>query len=163
MALQSKLKTWTYLIVVLIFIEAILIWVLINLFFNSPDISYIISIPVIIFLVFILTWLVYGELRTKAIKIEISEYEIIKSGYLGLGPKKKFMLSDFDGYQIAILSTEYTSYEYLYLMINKKKVIKISEFYHVNYDEIKKLLLKKISKSGEKQFSLIRKLKEIST
>jgi hypothetical protein len=48
---------------------------------------------------------------------------IIVSQYLGLGRKKIFNLSEFDGFKISLLPSEYDTYEFLYLMMNDKKLL----------------------------------------
>ncbi len=46
---------------------------------------------------------------------------IIVSQYLGLGRKKIFNLSEFDGFKISLLPSEYNTYEFVYLIIDNKK------------------------------------------
>ena len=81
--------------------------------------------------------------------------------FLGLGHVKVYNFSEFEGYKISILPSESQEYEYLYLLINRKKVIKISQFYHSNYSEIKEVIVKKTKNLGKESFSLITEVKEI--
>ncbi len=84
------------------------------------------SFGVLIFLgllVFFWIWIFFGEIRTKAVKVRIGMNNIIVSQYLGLGRKKIFNLSEFDGFKISLLPSEYDTYEFLYLMMNDKKLL----------------------------------------
>ena len=120
-----------------------------------------VSLPLTLFCLFFVVWLIYGELRTKALKVYIEDNNITVSRYGGLGFKKHYKFSDFDGYQITILPSTYDQFEFLYLMINGKKKIKISEFYHTNYAEMKEYIIRKTTFAGEEDFDLLRELKEI--
>lgn len=127
------------------------------------DLPLFASIPILLLFFFILIWLVYGELRTKAIKVIISSNKVIVKNFMGLGLGKDYGFKEFDGYKISILPSEYKEYEYLYLYIGQKKIIKISQFYHSNYDELKKLITSKTKNLGEEPFSIIREIKEIGS
>ena len=72
-----------------------------------------------------------------------------------------YAFKEFDGYKISILPSEYQDYEYLYLMSNQKKIIKVSQFYHSNYLDLKKAIETKTRNLGEEPFSLFKELKEI--
>ncbi len=106
-------------------------------------------------------WLIFGELRTKVVKIEIDEKGISLSNYCGLGTKKVYTFSDFDGFETTLLPSKYNTYESLYLISNGKKVIKLSEYYHSNYADLKATLAKSLQYLGQKRFSLTREIKEI--
>jgi hypothetical protein len=111
--------------------------------------------------IFFLLWLVWGELRTKAIKVWIETDSIIAINFLGLGTSKTFRFSEIDGYKITMLPAEYRDYEYLYLIINQQKVIKLSEFYHENYFELKKVITKKCKHLGTEKFNLMKEIRGI--
>ena len=115
------------------------------------------------FLIFAWIWVSFGELRTKAVKVYIDEGGVTVSTYLGLGRKRVYSFSQFDGLETALLLSKYDTYEYLYLIENGKKVIKLSQFYHSNYDELKKGLSIKVPNLGQKRFSYIQEIKEIFT
>ena len=83
------------------------------------------------------------EFRTKAIHIKIEGDTISVKDYLGQGAAKKYLFKEFTGYMISIKSSEYEEFEFLYLMQNQKKAIKISQFYHSNYNEMKQAIIKK--------------------
>lgn len=110
---------------------------------------------------FIWVWLVFGELRTKIIKVAIDNAQITVSGFLGLGARKSYLLTQFDGFETALLPSRYDTYEYLYLMKNGKKIVKLSQFYHSNYVELKSDLMNKIKDLGQKKFNVFQEIKEI--
>jgi hypothetical protein len=107
---------------------------------------------------FTLAFLVLGEARQKIIKISIDSNSISKINLFGL---KKYNFRDFDGFQTSFISSKNGTYEYLYLVRNNKKVIKISEQYHKNYFEIKSIITEKSKFLGEIKFSYWDELKEI--
>ena len=80
---------------------------------------------------------------------------------MGAGIEKKFYFNEFTGYKISILPSEYEEFEYLYLLIEERKVIKISQFYHSNYAELKQSIIRKTKNLGKEHFSFVREVKEI--
>ena len=115
------------------------------------------------FLIFALIWIIFGELQTKVIKVRIEGEEVIVANYMGLGIKRIYILSQFDGLETALLPSRYDTYEYLYLIENGKKVVKLSQFYHSNYADIKNTLTGKVRNLGQKGFRYIQEFKEIFT
>lgn len=87
--------------------------------------------------------------------------DIFVTGYLGLGITKKYNFSEFDGYKFSILQSEHRDFEYLYLLVNGRAVIKISQFYHSNYTELKQIIIKKVKNLGKEDFSLTREIKSV--
>ena len=156
---ESKFKIWTLIAIISsLLLLVFLIFVLIGSGISSLPLYA--GIPLLLFLLFIITWLVYGELRTKAIKVRIESNTITANGFIGLAPDRVYDLKEFDGYKISILPSEYQEYEYLYLLRNHKKIIKVSQFYHSNYLDIKKAITAKTRNLGEESFNLFRELKE---
>ena len=127
---------------------------------HSPAVLlvHIIDLPL---LLFVLVWAFFGELRTKAILIIIDKKNIDVKTYLGLGKTRQYYTDEFDGYCTSILSSRVSKYEYLYLMKDDKKCVKISSFYHRNYDELKGYLAENLSFIGEHPYSLAEEIKEI--
>ena len=159
--MQSRFRFYAYMPAFLVvFITGFLV-LTIYLVSDSPTVSFPALLAIFSIWIFILVWVAYGELRTKAIRVDIGEYEIIVSRYLGLGSNKVYYFSSFDGYETAILSSRYSSYEFLYLVANGKRVIKLSEYYHKNYTEMKKVLSEKLPDLGHKPFNFFQELKEI--
>lgn len=158
--IESKLKPGSIIAIIFasLFIMSLLIYLANSLFAKIP---LLVSLPLTLFCLFFIVWLIYGELRTKALKVYIENNSITVSGYGGLGFKKDYKFSDFDGYQITILPSSHDQFEFLYLIINGKKIIKISEFYHTNYVVMKEYIIGKTAFAGEEDFDLLRELKEI--
>ena len=159
---ESKLKIRT-LAVIFSCIFLCIVCLLFLVISGISDLPLFASIPILLLFLFIVIWLVYGEIRTKAIKVKINSNNVIVKNFMGLGSGKDYGFNEFDGYRISILPSEYKEYEYLYLYIGQKKVIKISQFYHSNYDELKMSLTSKTKNLGEEPFSIIREIKEIGS
>jgi hypothetical protein len=114
------------------------------------------------FFVFVWVWLIFGELRTKTISIEIKGRTFVIKRYLGLGTSRRFDLGDISGFKTSILSSKSGSYEYLYLMVGSKKIAKLSEFYHSNYKELKRYIVSMdIKNAGFEPFSNRQEFKDI--
>ncbi|MEM0576879.1 hypothetical protein [Flavobacterium polysaccharolyticum] len=118
-----------------------------------------IDVYMVILFLFTWFWLVFGELRTKIIKITILDNQVQKKNYFGLN--QKFDFNYFDGFQTSILRGKGENHEYLYLVKDKRKVIKISEKYHKNYFELKKRIATDLNNLGKIEFSYLDELKEI--
>lgn len=131
------------------------------LVFGMPVLPIYASVLLFILMTFIIVCILRGELRIKAVQVKIEYNYIIIKSFLGLGTTKKYEFIDFDGYKISILPSEYEDYEYLYLVKNQKKIIKISQFYHSNYTEIKQAISKKTKNLGKEDFNLAREIKGI--
>lgn len=128
----------------------------------NPNMSLAAFLVACLFFLFTWTWFFFGELRTKVIAVEINSHEITVRRYLGLSFKKTFPIDAFDGYKTSILSSKSGSYEYLYLIANGKRVIKLSEFYHENYKELKRILVNRRFKNlGFESFSYLNELKDM--
>ncbi len=107
-------------------------------------------------------YLIFGELRQKAIKVSIGKTSISARGYIGTGLKKEYEFSDIEGYRISFISSRMDSYEYLYLIVNNKKIIKLSGFYHRNYEELKTAIIQhQIKNLGVEYWSFLQETKEI--
>jgi hypothetical protein len=130
---------------------------LINSTSEPPFFVYII-IPLFMFT---WIWLIFSELRTKALKISIEENGVRSSNFLGLGKSKWYGFEELDGLTTTILPSKYDRYEFLYLIKERKKVVKISQFYHSNYAELKQALLSKNKDLGFQNYSLLGELKEL--
>ncbi len=158
--LKSKFTLRTLLIPCLIIsFASISVFILIT---NLPlKIEQIRWIDVYMSFLFLYVWifLVFGEFRNKIIVISLYNNEIKKKNYLGL--KRKYNYKDFDGYQTSILTAKGQSYEYLYFIKDNKKIIKISEYYHKNYFDLKNEISAHLFFLGEVKSSLIDEIKEI--
>src|SRR5580698_10162118 len=97
--LKSKFRLWALLI---LFPTIVFTWLLYIIFskliFSSHDKPPPVIYLVITILLFTLAWLVFGELRTKAISVLLDNNSIMTSSFFGLGFKRQFALSEFDGF-----------------------------------------------------------------
>ena len=120
----------------------------------------IFSIVLLTFLGFVFGWLFFGEFRTKAIKVELRDTDLVIKKYGGLGPAITFSYNELDGFRTSLLTSNGGEYEYLYLLKDSRKIAKISEFYHSNYYDLKAFLEKKLTDLGFEEFSLLNEVKE---
>ncbi len=161
MEIKSALKPWVRVLIGLFVLLTGLIITSVAVFVTAQDFP---SAGIIIFLallVFIWIWMLFGEIRTKAVKVTVENNHITVSNYLGFGKKKRYSLAAFDGYKTSILPSEYDTYEFFYLMADNKKRIKLSQFYHKNYKELKDNLTRKVRNLGNEKFNMLREIKEI--
>ena len=162
--ISSKFRVWPVLSVVICSIGlAVLAVPFISGLKTSSDIGdRVFKTFFIVWFVFMVSFLVLGEIRKKVIKIIISDDCIIKKSYLGFGSGTRYGFQYFTGYKTSIISSKAGSYEYLYLMHDEKKVVKISEYYHQNYSELKSALAgRNIKNLGKENWSLLIEIKEI--
>ena len=118
------------------------------------------GIPIVFLLTFTLTWLFFGEFRTKMIKIELKENCLIIKKFGGLSIGKKILYTELDGFKLSVLSSGGSDNEYLYFMQDDTKVGKISDYYHKNYLDLKEIVKTKINDLGFEKFSYVDELKE---
>ncbi len=161
MLIKSKFSIWILVPIGLFLLVTGSLAFVIQILFYGPNAPSFRIIVFIIFFAFAWVWLVFGELRTKIVKVEIKGDQISVANYLGIGSKKVFSFSQFEGLQTAILPSKYNTYEYLYLIKDNKKAIKLSQFYHRNYAELKSALTDKVRNLGQQPYSLIQDIKEI--
>lgn len=72
-----------------------------------------------------------------------------------------YKFSEIEGWKYSHLTSRGGTYEYLYLYQDNKKIIKISEFYHKNYLQLKNKVQENFKSLGYEQFSLLDEFKEI--
>lgn len=152
MAIKSTFASGARLIAAyFLFLTVMLLIFLVLTFIDLNPSSIAMILPISLF-GFAWIVLVRGELKTKAIKVAIDDKKITVSKYLGLGPAKTYDLADFEGYITTVIPSKKGPYEFLYLMSDKKPVIKLSQFYHANYDQLKFFLDGIVPFLGEEEF-----------
>ena len=159
---KSKFSLWVISATLVILVLSVINYIIFAklIFADNNKISYGILIFIGL-LLFTWLWLTFGELRTKIITVVIDSNKITKRNFWGLGRKVSFELSDFDGYKTAQLPSRFRTYENLYLVKDEKKKIKISQFYHHNYSELKIVLRENVKFIGTENINYINELKEI--
>lgn len=162
--MKSKFTFKSYFVLTLIFAFGFLVFNVVPEFFGNPyyDEKIFPKIFIPSLLIFSFIYLFFGELRTKMIIVEIEKNEIIIKRFFGL-KTKTFKISELDGWKYSHLTSRGGTYEYLYLIKNGKKIIKISQFYHKNYFQLKNEIQSKFKYLGYENFSLIDEFKEIFT
>jgi hypothetical protein len=147
------------------FIITVMIAVLLFLGINMLDpvaASEILPItPLFLFPVFALVWLIYGECRTKIIRVELNFDNLVIRRYFGLAKPVTYYYTDLGGFTITILPAQNAAYEYLYIKSGDKNVGKLSEFYHKNYSDLKNELKHHLNDLGYADFSYWKEMKEI--
>ena len=167
--LKSRFRYWVVLPVVLMVMLSTwcVMWcrVVIYFIFSSIDMSdFGVSMLIFltaIFLIFVWIWIVFGELRTRAVVVVIEKKTITSTNFLGLGTKKEFDFSEFDGFITVMLSSESGDYEHLYIFKSNKRIISLSEYYHSNYTELKRAIREKVRFNGDKPTSIMSEIKNI--
>lgn len=158
--LSSKFKRGVFIpvfVAVFLFVLLVLVIILFAGEGNDPLIL-LITIPVcILFLV----WIILGELRTKAIKVIISYDKIEVRRYLGYGAPVEYWFSEIEGFTTVLLPSEYRDYESLSIIQGGRKIIKLSEFYHENYFELKAKISVKCRELKTEKYNLLREIKQI--
>ncbi|REC54915.1 MULTISPECIES: hypothetical protein [Chryseobacterium] len=117
-----------------------------------------IFLPSIITFSFIM--LVFGEIRTKCITLIIEKNEITVKRFFGIFTKS-YKISEIEGWKYSHLTGKGGTYEYTYLYKNNNKIIKISQFHHRNYFQVKNHIQGKFKYLGYEKFSYIHEFKEI--
>lgn len=160
--MKSKFRTWTYLPFLLaIFLMVYSAFVLRVAIFETEAAALLIYVGLFTFMIIVWTWVVFGELRTKTLVIHLDGDSIVVRGFLGFGPVTRFELRAFDGFTTSLLPSRYRDFEFLYLMKDNKKLVKISGFYHSNYHEMKQYLAERIVYLGDTPYSFMEELKEV--
>lgn len=160
--MKSRFRYWAYFLAFLALgFSVILIMELTGNILN-PTMPIGFFLVFTLFFIYVWIWLVFGELRTKIIYIDFAYSSFTIKRFLGLSASKSYYFDTFDGYKTSILFSQSGSYEYLYLMIGNKKIIKLSEFYHSNYKELKQFVINQnIKYLGFESYSFIKEFKEI--
>lgn len=113
------------------------------------------------FFLMVWTWLFWGEMRTKMIMIKLIDDEIFVRRFFGFGRKRRYSWFEFEGYRTCIVPSKAKDYEFLFLLKNGQRVIKISDMYHDNYSVIKKAVVNNTRFLGKEYYSYLNDLKEI--
>lgn len=165
MIARSRFKLWSLLPVALVIpVSYMLVWLVTSFYSNTqrPTVSpTVVPVLIIIFFLFVWIWLIFGELRTKVLKVWMNEDGIMVRNFFGVGTRKTYTWDKFDGYVTSLLPSRYGVYEYLYLVKGRRKVIKISEYYHRNYIELKEEIAKHTTDLKTEKYSLWREIKEV--
>lgn len=129
-----------------IFLMAVCVWVLTEQFEVLDGFSLFGMTGCLLFcLYFLLT-----EFRKRADVIVLSENQIERRRYYGIGRRQKFDLNEVDGFT----EMDYYSKKYLFLIQKGKRVACCSNFHMRNYDKVKKVLGDTLVFLGEENYAL---------
>jgi hypothetical protein len=158
LVISSKFRIWAALPIFLITNSLLLIILPIlngDLLFKKA-----IFLAVIVYIV-ISSAIAYSiiELR-KLAAVNILDLSITSKGFIGFGYIHAYSFDEITGYKISMINPARGGpYEYLFLIKDDKKVVRISERYHKNYQKLKETLIEKnIKDLGEEKLSYLRQL-----
>ncbi|MBN8703741.1 MAG: hypothetical protein J0M08_11800 [Bacteroidetes bacterium] len=157
--IKSKFTFKAYLVIFLL-VLLVVVGIVTLLYVNPKTINdlFQLEIATVLVVAFLFIALLFNELRTKIILVEIRNDFIEKRNYMQ--HSKTFRFKDFDSFATSKLSSETDTFEYLYLIRANKKIIKISETYHSNYSELKQAIAKHVKCNGEVEFSFLDEIKD---
>jgi hypothetical protein len=163
MQLQSKFRLWAvFPLFIFLVLTATILYIVVG-FFEYRMFPLWALFLFLAALGFVWWWIFFGEMRSKAVRVNLAETEMRVKGFFGLGAARIYQYAALEGFEISELPTSYSSYEYLYVYKAGKKVAKISDYYHRNYTEMKNFLVTKIEDLGEVEFSISQEFREIFT
>ena len=157
--LKSRFHFFSFITIFLLVLCFIGLYIFCKLVFSGTEIPFEAWVFFVLAM-YLIVWVGYGELRTKAVHIIFDGRTIYMRRFYGLGRSTYFDMADFDGYSTSILMAR-GRYEYLYLKLGKKKMIKLSEFYHWNYLALKEHIAQRMTYLGYEEFSFKTEMKEI--
>ncbi len=134
-----------------------IVWFQVNSSGGSVLLLMLILLPVIL----IFVWLIWGELRKNILRISIENDRIKVTNFQGVGVTTIFYFSEIDGFKTSVLPSEYKDYEYLYIIRRGQKIVTVAEFYYKNYAQLKLEISKKCRPLGTEKFNVARKFKEL--
>lgn len=139
-----------------------LIGVLINLIINIKSaFTSIYGGLFVISLLFFSFILVFFEFRNKIIEVEFTKNQFKINRFFGLANTKIIDDKIIDGFYNSIVETKYGSYNYIYLMSNHKKIVKISDQYHKNFTELLIEIKKRYKDLGYINSGFVSEIKDI--
>ena len=160
MKTNFTIKAFLPIILLLIFIT--LLVVILNQLINDPfykgKVFPLIFLPGMIILAIVFLALI--EIKHKFIVVEFKENQTISKKYCGLHTIT-FNNSEIKGWSDSLVHSKNGTYEYLYLYVNKKRIVKISEFYHRNYFITKDYVKANFNYLGYEEYSMTKEIKEM--
>ena len=103
----------------------------------------------------------FFEMVTKAIAIDFYLDDIRIRPFMGFGVQKIYMTKELDGFHTSTITGKGGTYRTLYLVQGNKKVGKISEFYHSNYNVMHEFCSQNIQDLGFIKTNIVTEIKDI--
>lgn len=161
--IQSRFKGVAYGLP--IFFSLIFTGWLILLIFICKSMVPILPVPgvgIAICLLSFIVWMVFGEWRKKMTVVNIDTNTISVRRYWGLGKTKVYLFSELHGYMTSKMPNRYGGFtETLYFVKDGRRLFGISDYYHLNYSELKKTIQPKLKDFGSERFSLPSAIKDV--
>lgn len=157
--MKSKFRLYCYLLPLFFFLIAgLFLKILIDFetTFNSK-----LAGSFVVILLFLAIFVIYVELKDKIIAIKFEQTNIKIKRFCGI--KKPVFINNLEikGFQNSIVTTKYESYNYIYLIKGNKKVAKISNQYHDNFEELSEEIKKRYIDLGFVYTGFISEIKDI--
>ncbi len=92
--------------------------------------------------------------RTRAHRVTIDQQCVVVKRYFGLGKSESYALNSLDGFVSLFESGKLGVSENLFILQKGKRVVCISEFYHSNYGELKKILIERLINFGVNDYDV---------
>jgi hypothetical protein len=90
-----------------------------------------------------LIMLLWGHQGSKVAMIEFDDEKVRTTSFYGLGVTRVLFIKDLAGYNTNIIrSRRGREYEQLYLYLESRRVVRLSQFHHVNYFEMKEAFIR---------------------
>ena len=153
--MKSRFTLKSYMLILLIIILSSVVLILSYAFFFLDQKVHFGMLLFLPFPIFATVWLFFGELRNKMIKFRFDNDFIIINKFAGFYKDEVYKLAETQGFIISDLPSNNGNYEYLYIIKDKKKIVKLSEYYHANYDELKEEIQNMLNYLGREEFSYI--------
>jgi hypothetical protein len=149
--IEAKLKFRAFLLPWLTLMIAVLAYELATLELE-PGESHSRPPELVVIFAIVMAIIMAGELRTRIWRMTIDGDRVVARNYFGFGPKREFDLTDFDGFKLLEQYSHGEFYEHLYLMKGDRKILKISDIYHGNYEELKQAIAVRLNCYGYSRF-----------
>jgi phosphorylcholine metabolism protein LicD len=101
------------------------------------------------------------ELKDKIIAIKFEENGIKINRFCGVKNPIFIDNKQIEGFHNSIVTTKYDRYNYIYLMKGNKKIAKISNQYHKNFEDLSREIEKKYKNLGFINSNFMSELKDM--
>ena len=130
----------------------ILLW---TTMYNYPDRLSGVMIMIISFLT-LTSLILIREAKFKWNRIEITDAELLVSSFFGLGLNRKTRLSEVTGYTRSLEMSKTSDGQAIYIYINNKRAVEVSDAYYKNFHQISAGLKGRIKKLGKENSSILK-------
>jgi hypothetical protein len=158
MKVRSEFTLWVLFILLLAIVVFALLFVVGRNYLEKGQapMGWVILYPIGLSIVFL--WLLFVEIRKRAIVVVLKGDEIFVSDWLGFKSSKTYHANEISGFETVNMSSRYRTYEYLFLIKGGVRIACISEYYHSNYADIKAKISETVFNLGERRFSFLKEL-----